>query len=121
VHADDWGIAGHTVELRVARAFGAAWTVALSGRFYGQRAASFYLGRYATLPDLPRWRTLDRELAAATHLGAGLWVEHVAGTVLGGDLRVDLRADLVRQRYYDTPRLPVRMALTAGLSVSLER
>lgn len=116
VHADDWGIAGHTVEARLARAFGPDVTLGVLARFYGQRSASFYRGEYFAIADLPVWRTLDRELAAAAHAGAGLWLQWRFLQWM----RLDARAELTRQRYFDTPRLPERTALTVGLALTWE-
>ena len=121
LHADDWGIAGHTLQLRVDVEPADRWLVAVHGRFHGQRGASFYDGEYDTLPEIPSLRTLDRELAPGFYVAGGLRVEHALGHWLGLDWRVDARAEVLRRRYIDTPQLPQRLSLTAGVGLVVER
>ena len=120
-HFDDWGVAGHTFRTELAFEPDPNWTFTLHGQFYGQRAASFYEGRYATLPTVPAFRTLDRELARGVQFTGGARTEYAVGRIYDAELRFDLRGEVTRQRYFDTPRLPERTAVTVGLGVVLER
>ncbi len=121
LHLDDWGVAGHTVELSAAFEPAEGWLVTAHGRFYGQRGATFYQGTYATLPEMPVYRTLDRELAPGFYVAGGARVEYEAGEWLGMSWRFDGRAEVLRQRYFDTPSLPEKLALTAGIGLVVQR
>ena len=120
-HMDDWGVAGHTVRARVAAEASDRWLLSLNGRFYSQRAASFYQGTYSTLPYIPDIRTKDRELAHSWYLAGGARVEYEMGGWLGFAWRVDLRGEVKWQRYFDTPVLPQRTSVTVGFGLSIER
>lgn len=120
-HLDDWGVLGHTAELSVAAEPHPRWLVTVHGRFYGQRGASFYQAQYPTMPEIPSLRTLDRELAPGFYVAGGLRVEHELGDLLGFTFRADLRGEVLRHRYFDTPALPERHAITVGLGLAAER
>lgn len=121
LHADDWGVLGHTVEAEVTLAPIRELSITLSFRFLGQLAATFYRGRYESLPLLPELRTRDRELAAQSQLGGGLVVELMLPPVLDGDLGVFLRGEITHARLYDTPLLPERLSGIVGVGLSFRR
>lgn len=121
LHVDDWGIAGHTVRGRVAVQATERLRLSLDGRVYVQRGASFYGPQYATLPDVPSLRTIDRELAPMWQVGGGARVEHELGEWRGARFSVDARAELVRTHYFETPALRSRRALTTGLGIAMRR
>lgn len=117
LHADDWGVFGHTVEARVIVAATPDFSATLGIRFFVQNGASFYHGVYRTHPNVPTFRTRDRELASGFGgklLGALRWrfLERQRA-----DLSVALRAELHQHRYIDTPLLRRRRALVTGLSL----
>lgn len=120
-HADDWGVLGHTVEAELTLVPIRELTVTASFRFLGQRAASFYRGRYESLPLVPELRTRDRELAGQSQIGGGLLVELLLPPVLDGDLGVFLRGEITHARLYDTPLLPERLSGLVGLGLSFRR
>jgi hypothetical protein len=119
--ADDWGVLGHTADIELSVAPAEFLTVTASFRFLGQRAASFYRGRYETLPLVPELRTRDRELAAQRSVGGGLHVELRLPDLLGGDAAVFLRGDITETRLFDTPLLRSRLAGIVGLGLSYSR
>jgi len=116
-HLDDWGIAGHTVETKLSMDLGESWLLSARGRFYAQRSASFYQGRYESMPNIPEYRTRDRELAQTFAVGGGLGVGRDLVVGDWGALRLELRGDLTYRRYFDTPVLPSRLAFTGGLAL----
>lgn len=120
-HADDWGVAGHTVSLEAAAAPVPELLASLELRCLVQRGASFYRGRYETLPDVPALRARDRELAPSTTLGAALRLETRFAGPFGGDMRLFVRGELLYTRLIDTPLLPERLAGVVGLGLSFER
>lgn len=120
-HFDDWGVAGHTVRARASAEAWGPWLFSVNGRFYAQRAASFYQGTYATLPSVPDIRTKDRELAQSWYLAGGARVEYEFAEWLGFAWRADLRGEVKWQRYFDTPVLPRRTSVTVGLGLSIGR
>lgn len=121
LHADDWGVLGHTAYATLTVIPIPELRVSLDVRYLGQRGASFYSGHYATLPLVPDLRTRDRELAPMSTMAGALRLEVDVGTVEG--LRATLLADaeLAYTRYLDTPLLPERLAFSAGLGVAFTR
>jgi hypothetical protein len=120
-HADDWGVLGHTADVELSVVPAELLTVTATLRFLGQRAASFYRGRYETLPLVPALRTRDRELAAQRSVGGGLYVELRLPEILGGDPAVFLHGDVTETRLFDTPLLRSRLAGIVGLGLSYSR
>jgi hypothetical protein len=120
-HADDWGVAGHTASVEAALVPVPDLSLALELRYLGQRGASFYRGRYETLPLVPELRARDRELASSTTLGAALRVEVVLPSFWEGTPRLFARGELIHARLYDTPLLPERLAGVVGLGLSFTR
>lgn len=121
LHADDWGVLGHTVDAELSVVPVPALTLSATFRFLGQRAATFYRGRYETLPLLPELRARDRELAATTTLGAGVVIEVRLPHVWEAQPAFFLRAEVVHTRLYDTPLLPERLAGVFGVGLSFTR
>lgn len=121
LHGDDWGIVGHTIDASLTAEPLPGWLATVSGRFYGQRGASFYDGHYATLPSIPTLRTCDRELAGTALVAGGVRIGREDVEWLGLLFSADVRAELSFQRYFDTPVLPERTALTAGIGISARR
>jgi hypothetical protein len=85
VYADSWGVLGGMVEP------GLNWTMSqdllltIYGRFYGQSGASFWRRTYvvADAGQVPRWRTLDRELSPYIMLTGGARLEWSVGSLSG--------------------------------------
>ena len=122
LHADDWGIVGHTVELEATFEPVDDWLVAIGGRILVQRGASFYDGTYRTLPELPIFRTRDRELASSASGAVFLRTEvPLAELPEGWRLFARARAELLYFRYFGTPLLPERLGLVTGLTLAVER
>ncbi|MCB9597782.1 MAG: DUF3570 domain-containing protein [Sandaracinaceae bacterium] len=64
LYVDGWGVTGHVVEAVGLASASDGLRFGLRGRFYGQTAASFWQRQYTVPPgQLPRWRTLDRDLS----------------------------------------------------------
>lgn len=120
-HHDDWGVLGATLGLGVAIEPHPDWLCSLDGRFYLQREAGFYRGRYYTTGDAPRLRTADRELAASRHVSASTRLEYSAAAWLGFTWRVNANAELTVRHYDDTPRLPEEIAIQTGLALVAQR
>lgn len=121
LHADDWGALGHTAEVGITVAPIPELLLSVDGRFLGQRAASFYRGRYETLPLVPENRTRDRELAGSSTLTASARLEVQLPVVLEGRPSVFVRGELSHARLYDTWLLPERVSGVVGLGVSFLR
>ncbi|MBX7195091.1 MAG: DUF3570 domain-containing protein [Sandaracinaceae bacterium] len=121
LHADDWGVLGHTAEVAISVAPVPELLVTLEGRYLGQRAASFYRGRYETLPEVPELRTRDRELAGSTTLSVAARVELSLPVILEGLPSVFVRGELTHTRLYDTWLLPERVAGVVGVGLTFVR
>jgi hypothetical protein len=121
VHADDWGIVGQTLRVSGSAELSPAWLVGLSGRFYAQRGTSFYQGVYATLPDLPQWRTRDRQLAPGWYVAGGCRARWTFAQWWHGAWHLHLRGEVIHARFIDTPILPRRLGYIGGVSVVVER
>lgn len=115
-HADDWGIAGHTVRLEATYAPLPELSFTVAGRILVQRAASFYSGHYESR-GVPLLRTRDRELAAAAMGGGGIHARWRFLRVDEVELSVGARVEVLHYRYFDTPLLPERNALVTGLTL----
>lgn len=120
-HTDDWGVLGHTVELGAVVNPVSALSLGIELRYLGQRASSFYQGRYETLPLIPTWAARDRELAATTTLSAGLRVELALPDIFDGESAVYARGEFIYTRLYDTWLLPERLAGVVGLGLTWTR
>ncbi|MCB9598455.1 MAG: DUF3570 domain-containing protein [Sandaracinaceae bacterium] len=121
LHADDWGVLGHTVTVSGHLAPAPGWLVTVSGRSLAQRGATFYSGAYATLPDIPVLRTRDRTLAPHWSLAAEADVRIPFARVGGFDLGARVRGAVLWHRYFDTPLLPERTSFQASLTLIAER
>lgn len=120
-HVDDWAVLGHTAEVGVSVEPVSALLISVDGRWVGQRAASFYLGRYETLPLVPDNRTRDRELAGASTLSLALRVDVELPLVLDGVPTFFVRGELQHARLFDTWLLPERFAGVVGVGLTLAR
>jgi hypothetical protein len=120
-HADSFGITGFTADAEGSVQAPGGVRLALGARAYVQGAASFYRGTDAGLPDVPALRPLDRELARSLALAARARADLDLGVLLGAEVHVAGGADLAWQRFFDTPRLPERVALSVGASVVVLR
>ncbi len=121
LHADDWGVLGHTVELAGHLAPARGWLVSLRGEALVQRGASFYSGAYATLPAIPVLRTRDRTISPHHAISGGLDVRIPLAVVEGFELAAQVRAQLIWHRYLDTPLLPERTTVLASVALVAER
>jgi hypothetical protein len=121
VHADDWGLLGHTVRASGSVEVAGRWLFGIHGRFYAQRGASFYHGVYTTLPELPRWRTRDRQLAPGWSVAGGCRARWQFVQWGGWLLSLHLRGEVIHARFIDTPILPRRTGYITGLSLVVER
>lgn len=122
LHGDDWGIVGHTIELGGSAQLARGWIASIGGRLLVQRGASFYRGTYETLPALPMLRTRDRELAPSFSAAALVGLEALLADLPEGfRLVARARGELLYHRFFDTPLLPERVGVIAGLTLSVER
>lgn len=120
-HADDWGVLGHTAEVAISVEPSPEILVSLEGRYVGQRAATFYRGRYETLPEVPELRTRDRELAGSTTFSVAARLELRLPVVLEGQPAAFVRGELSHTRLYDTWLLPERVAGVVGVGLTFAR
>lgn len=122
LHADDWGVLGHTVDTRVSLEPHERWLVTLGGRFFTQRGASFQQRRYemATDATVPTLRTMDRELAESHALSGGARLAFSPGQLFGARTTIALRSRATWRLYRDTPNLRERVALEVGSSFTGE-
>jgi hypothetical protein len=121
VHTDDWGIVGQTLKAAGSIELSDRWLLGVDGRFYAQRGASFYQGVYRTLPDLPQWRTRDRQLAPGWYVAGGCRARWTFARWWEGSWYLHVRTEVIHTRYIDTPLLPRRLGYVGGLSVVVER
>ncbi len=121
LHGDSWGIFGHTVDVSGHLAPAPGWLISLSGRTLIQRGASFYSGNYATLPDLPRFRTRDRTLSPHWVLSSRASVRIPLVNVGGFNISALVGGRVTWRRYFDTPLLPERTSFQTSLTLVAER
>jgi len=121
LHVDDWGVLGHTFDVAGHLAPGPGWRIMFGGSSLAQRGATFYSGRYATLPDVPVLRTRDRTLAPHWTLTGRLGVRVPFARVGGFELGARVHARVDWHRYFDTPVLPERTSLSVGPALLAER
>ncbi len=122
LHGDGWGVLGHAVEVLGSVELARGWIASVGARILVQRGASFYRGSYASWPDVPALRTRDRELAPGFSgaLTAGL-EGRLAELPEGFRLVARARGELLYFRFFDTPLLPERVGVVAGLTLAAER
>jgi hypothetical protein len=123
LYADSWGVASHTEELEVQRAFdGETLILGLSARVYGQSAASFYEPTYASNDGaLPRWRTADKMLTRSWSALFGARAS-IGLVDLGSlsKLRLTGKLELYDQRFFDFAPLAWRRGLIASFGATGE-
>lgn len=120
-HVDDWGVAGHTVDVAGHLAPAPGWLLTASGRVLSQRGATFYSGGYATLPEIPEYRTRDRTLSPHWSMVGALDLRIPIETVAGFRVSANVRGRVVWHRYFDTPLLPERTTWIASFALTAER
>ena len=65
-YVDSWSMQAHTLELALVRPFGDAVRVSVQNRAHFQTSASFWQRTYVVDPgEIPRYRSLDRDLSRA--------------------------------------------------------
>lgn len=115
-YGDSWGVFGHTVELALAVPIGESLLVEVYDRAYLQTAARFWRREYvvAAPGELPRWRSVDRDLGSyvSDTLGARLEWRHA-----GLGLAAYAEADVMGTRFSDYLFLERRLALVGQLGL----
>ncbi|MCU0676378.1 MAG: DUF3570 domain-containing protein [Myxococcota bacterium] len=117
LHADDWGVRGYVLEPELVFALASPVELSLTGALGAQHGARFRRGSYASGPEVPRWRTHDRELASGFHGRAQLGLRWRFLEREHATLAVSARGGFERHRFLDTPLLPRRTAALFGLSL----
>ncbi len=116
-YADNWGVQAHTIQARYFVTFGDV-TLRLRGRFYYQRAASFYRENYTTDNFDEPFVTADRELS-------NFWSGLLGGKIswrlpwVHRALELEAKIDYFHFRYLDFALLESRDGLNieGGLNV----
>ncbi len=122
-YLDSWGIASHTEELEVQRAFfGSRLVIGLGARVHGQGRASFHRYRYeAAAGKLPHLRSADKMLSSGWSLLAGPRVEAALGP-FGAieDLRATAKVELYQQRFFEFAPLAERWSAIVSFGIAGE-
>lgn len=116
LYRDDWGVLGHTPELRVLRELGDEVTVGAAYRFHHQRGADFYQASYQAAPA-DGLVTADAKLSDLdTHtLTAKL---DVTGAAVGLDDRwADVRGEVILEYYLQSAEFGNAIIAHAALTV----
>ena len=119
LYADDWGLVGHTPEVRLIQEVMPLLGVHLRYRFHRQSAADFYQDAYATAD--PPYITDDAKLdRLTTHtLGGkvdlGLDLLGFTGSFLGG-ARAEASFDYINQSTYHGNAITAQLALIVPLA-----
>lgn len=123
LYRDTWGITSHTEEVELSYAsVGDRLVLGISGRMYGQSAASFYEPRYAAAEgELPRFRTADKLLVRSWTALGGLRASYAFGQ-LGPliDLRLTSKVELYEQRFFDFAPLASRTSVIVSFGIAAE-
>lgn len=121
-YRDTWGIASHTGEAALDRAFlGDKATLGLRVRGYSQGAADFHEARYDTYPLIPLYRSADKKLGRNRSVLAGLrsdWSFGRLGPI--DDTRIEASFDIYDQWFLDSPAIRRRMAAIVALGGSAQ-
>jgi len=124
LYLDSWALASHTFAIKLHQELPFGIRLRLRGRFYTQRAASFYQEVYRVdrVGDRPAWLTMDRELSTYWYglVGAKLVFALPAFGPLRGS-SIDLKVDYQRTRYANFAYLQTRDAwvFEAGFTMEL--
>jgi hypothetical protein len=115
LYLDDWGIVGHTGELRLTRDLSRALSASLRERFYRQGSAWFYQDGY----DAPRrYMTRDRELSTFWDSFSGVAVRlELEDVGPFSELGADLTADYFYYRFQNFSALPSRDGVFVSLGI----
>ena len=112
---DSWGVRAHTIEPGVSWKKSKRWTVAAYARFYLQQAASFWQREYVVAAgEVPRWRTMDRDLSDYYTISGGARLEWTRPSM---SAYVELGA--METVYSDYLFLTSRLALVSQVGVRL--
>ncbi len=119
-YSDDWGMTSAALTVRSTWSLSEQWTLDAELRGHSQSATSFYQKQYTSFPQVPAWRTADKELGPMQTLQAGLHLEWAP--LLGPlqPLKLGLGADVIRFRYLDFAWLSERTALVTVAHISWE-
>jgi hypothetical protein len=120
-YLDDWGVSGHTPEVRAIQDLRAGLDVALRYRYHSQGAADFYQPVYDSAdPAASPFLTADVKLSEmSTHtlggkLGVGLGLLGMGPTLAAG--RLDLVVEYVWQSTYVGNAIVAQLGVTVPLS-----
>ena len=106
-YGDDWGILSHTATVGIRIELADMVDLRGRGRFYHQRAASFWRELYDTPME---FMSLDRELSTFWDAGGGLKLG-----LHGEHWRADVKVDALYYRFLDFAYLDGRLALVADV------
>ena len=106
-YGDDWGVLSHTATAGIRIELGDLVDLRGRGRFYHQRAATFWRELYDTPME---FMSLDRELSTFWDAGGGLKLG-----MHGTHWRADVKVDALYYRFLDFAYLDGRIALVADV------
>ncbi|HUS68077.1 MAG TPA: DUF3570 domain-containing protein [Kofleriaceae bacterium] len=112
LYTDSWGMYAVTLESGAVVPFGGRWTLELLGRLHQQSSVDFWRRVYVVddAGELPRWRSMDRELGGQLGAVLGTTVAVTLGRwVLYGELQA------IHRRYPDFLLLDARSAAVGML------
>lgn len=115
-YADDWGVISHTIEPGIRVRLASWFQLAGAVRLYRQDGARFWRRAYVVdaLNELPRYRSVDRDLSPYTTVTGTL-----RGTVLASRASVYLEGGIARTWYDDFLFLNGLTALLAQAGVRI--
>lgn len=124
LYVDDWGVVGHTPELRVVQAAGESVDFTARYRFHRQNAADFYKAHYTVnTPELEPYLSADDKLSAFTShtLEAKLGIRGEAFGATAGSRWADMRLELLLQYVIQGTRFGNAVAGQVALTVPLSQ
>jgi hypothetical protein len=119
-YTDDWGMRSLATTLRATCKLSDQWTLDSELRGHGQSAVTFYQRQYNSFPQVPSWRTADKELGPMTTAQGGVHLEWAPLLGPRQPLRLGLGVDVIRYRYLDYAWLAERTALVTLAHVTWE-
>lgn len=119
-YTDDWGMRSLATTLRATWKMSDQWTLDGELRGHTQSAVRFYQRQYNSFPQVPSWRSADKELGPMTTTQGGVHLEWAPLLGPRQPLRIGLGVDVIRYRYLDYAWLAERTALVTLAHITWE-
>ena len=118
LYGDDWGVFSHTLDLYYRVQLSERWVMRLQSRTYFQDSARFYRPAYDAEE---RYMSADRELSTFIHQMAGLKLTRQSRPLgpRGARLSFDMKLDVSTFRFFNFPRLPLRLSAVGEVGLRL--